>query len=66
MHKLRSVMGVRDSRHMLSDSIELDEGCFTLCKPKWKPKIERSKRGAGSAQGQGLGDGGNQGGENTQ
>ncbi|WP_373720153.1 IS1595 family transposase [Bacteroides heparinolyticus] len=29
MHKLRSVMGIRDDRYKLQDTVELDEGFFT-------------------------------------
>ena len=47
MHKLRLVMGLRDSKYTLSDEIELDEGFFTtvsITRDKNKPL----KRGRGS------------------
>ena len=47
MHKLRSVMGIRDGRYMLSGDIEIDEAFFTTETPKEK-KGRMLKAGAGS------------------
>jgi len=48
MHKLRSVMGQRDTQYKLTDTIELDEGYFTVESSGNKDKIEKLKRGVGS------------------
>lgn len=47
MHKLRSVMGIRDGRYILNGSIEIDEAFFTTETPKEK-KGRMLKAGAGS------------------
>lgn len=47
MHKLRSVMGIRDGRYVLNGSIEIDEAFFTTETPKEK-KGRMLKAGAGS------------------
>lgn len=47
MHKLRSVMGIRDGRYMLSGEIEIDEAFFTTETPTDK-KGRMLKAGAGS------------------
>ena len=46
MHKLRSVMGLRDGRYQLGESIELDEGYFSS--DNEVSKEEPLKRGVGS------------------
>lgn len=46
MHKLRSVMGVRDDKYKLSGTIELDEGYFTT--DDEVTSEEELKRGVGS------------------
>lgn len=46
MHKLRSVMGERDDKYELKDTIELDEGYFTTENPL--EEDEDLKRGIGS------------------
>ena len=48
MHKLRSVMGMRDDRYSLSGSIELDEAFFTSENSDIEKKNEKLKAGAGS------------------
>jgi len=48
MHKLRSVMGVRDSKYKLTDTIELDEGYFTTDNSDNQDIGESLKRGIGS------------------
>jgi len=48
MHKLRSVMGLRDGKYKLSDTIELDEAFFTTESSKEEAKSETLKRGSGS------------------
>lgn len=47
MHKIRSVMGLRDDGYKLTDSIELDEGFFETV-DKDRNKEEPNKRGRGS------------------
>lgn len=47
MHKIRSVMGLRDDEYQLTDSIELDEGFFETVNKKLS-KDEINKRGRGS------------------
>lgn len=47
LHKLRSVMGKRDGKYILSGNIELDEGFFTTEVPD-EQKTEKLKAGAGS------------------
>jgi hypothetical protein len=47
LHKLRSLMGKRDSEYSLSGVIELDEGFFTTAIPE-SAKEEPLKRGRGS------------------
>ena len=47
MHKLRDVMGKRDSKYTLLGSVEVDEGFFSTEIPD-KQKNEPLKRGAGS------------------
>jgi len=48
MHKLRSVMGQRDTQYKLTDTIELDEGYFTTESSDSQEKSEKLKRGVGS------------------
>ncbi len=51
MHKLRSVMGVRDSQYQLTKAVELDEAFFTTDNEEIKRdkgKGQPLKRGAGS------------------
>jgi len=48
MHKLRSVMGQRDAKYKLTDTIELDEGYFTTDNAEDKGEDEKLKRGVGS------------------
>lgn len=47
MHKIRSVMGLRDDTYQLTDTIELDEGFFETVN-RDKDKEEPNKRGRGS------------------
>lgn len=47
LHKIRSVMGLRDNRYTLCDEIELDEGFFKTVNIGLDKK-ERLKRGRGS------------------
>lgn len=47
MHKIRSVMGLRDHEYQLTDSIELDEGFFETVN-KNLSKEETNKRARGS------------------
>lgn len=47
MHKIRSVMGLRDDSYQLTESIELDEGFFETVDPG-RDKDEPKKRGRGS------------------
>lgn len=47
MHKIRSVMGLRDATYQLTESIELDEGFFETVDPD-RDKEEPIKRGRGS------------------
>jgi len=47
MHKLRSVMGLRDDEYQLTESIELDEGFFETVNRNLS-KEEVNKRGRGS------------------
>jgi hypothetical protein len=47
MHKLRNVMGIRDSEYQLSGQVELDNAFFTILIPE-EQKDEKLKRGAGS------------------
>ena len=47
MHKIRSVMGLRDNEYQLTDSIELDEGFFETVNTNLS-KEEKNKRGRGS------------------
>lgn len=47
MHKLRSVMGIRDGRYVLNGDIEIDEAFFTTETPKEK-RGRMLKAGAGS------------------
>jgi transposase-like protein len=47
MHKIRSVMGLRDDEYQLSKSIEIDEGFFETVN-RDLPKDEVNKRGRGS------------------
>ena len=46
VHKIRSVMGERDSQYVLKDTFELDEGYFTTEDPT--DEDEQLKRGIGS------------------
>jgi hypothetical protein len=48
MHKLRSVMGQRDTAYQLSESIELDEAFFSTENSDEAKKQEKRKAGAGS------------------
>lgn len=51
MHKLRSVMGLRDSQYQLTNEVELDEAFFTTDNDEVQNKKENGKplkRGAGS------------------
>jgi len=48
LHKIRSVLGKRDSLYELSNYIELDEGFFESVSSKEKNEDEGSKRGRGS------------------
>ena len=47
MHKIRSVMGLRDDGYQLTESIELDEGFFETV-DRDRDKEEPNKRGRGS------------------
>ena len=47
MHKIRSVMGLRDDTYLLTEAIELDEGFFETVDPD-RDKDEPKKRGRGS------------------
>lgn len=47
IHKLRSIMGMRDGKYTLKGDIEIDEGFFTTEIPS-EEKEEPLKRGAGS------------------
>lgn len=47
IHKLRSIMGMRDGKYTLKGDIEIDEGFFTTEIPS-EEKDEPLKRGAGS------------------
>ena len=47
MHKIRSVMGLRDAEHTLKNWIELDEGFFETVDIH-RNKEEKTKRGRGS------------------
>jgi len=47
MHKIRSVMGLRDDTHTLTDAIELDEGFFETV-DRDRDREEPNKRGRGS------------------
>jgi hypothetical protein len=47
MHKIRSAMGKRDNRYLLTESVEVDEGFFETI-PKPEEKEEERKRGRGS------------------
>ena len=47
MHKLRNVMGIRDSEYQLSGQVELDNAFITTLIPD-EQKDEKLKRGAGS------------------
>ena len=47
LHKLRSVMGLRDDEYKLSDEVELDEGFFETVSI-FRDKDEPLKRGRGS------------------
>lgn len=47
MHKIRSVMGLRDDTHALTEAIELDEGFFETV-DRDRNKEEPNKRGRGS------------------
>lgn len=47
IHKLRSIMGMRDGKYTLKGDIEIDEGFFTTEIPS-EEKNEPLKRGAGS------------------
>lgn len=44
VHKLRSVMGQRDSEYMLTYSVELDEGFFTVGTPRKEEKMKQGSR----------------------
>jgi hypothetical protein len=51
MHKLRSVMGIRDSKYKLTKEIEMDEAFFTTDSQEYQTDKEAGKplkRGAGS------------------
>lgn len=48
MHKLRSVMGQRDTKYQLTGTIELDEGYFTTDNSESQKSKEHLKRGIGS------------------
>lgn len=52
MHKIRSMMGKRDSNYILDDTIEVDEGFFTQVKTgekgEKKEEREQQKRGRGA------------------
>jgi len=47
LHKLRSVMGLRDGKYLLSGSVEIDEGFFSTERTE-EEKGKPLKRGAGS------------------
>lgn len=47
MHKIRSAMGIRDAKYLLSGDVELDEGFFETVVPE-EQKEEKRKRGRGS------------------
>lgn len=47
LHKIRSVMGLRDDRYQLNNEIELDDGFFETVSSK-RDKEETLKRGRGS------------------
>lgn len=47
LHKIRSVMGLRDERYQLSDAVELDDGLFETVSIT-RDKSEPLKRGRGS------------------
>jgi hypothetical protein len=47
VHKLRSVMGKRDGKYMLTGTVEVDEGFFTT-EIILEEKNDKLKRGAGS------------------
>lgn len=47
LHKIRSIMGLRDDEYRLNDTVELDEGFFETVSPKTSQK-ETTKRGRGS------------------
>lgn len=47
LHKLRDVMGKRDSKYMLNGNVEIDEGFFST-EITEEEKAEAPKRGAGS------------------
>lgn len=49
LHKLRSVMGLRDDEYLLGDEVELDEGFFKTVS-LGRDKNEPLKRGRGSQQ----------------
>ena len=44
VHKLRSVMGQRDSEYMLTYSVELDEGFFTVGTPRKEEKMRQGSK----------------------
>ncbi len=48
VHKLRSVMGLRDDKHQLTGAIELDEGFFSVEPSDQSAKTQPLKRGNGS------------------
>lgn len=48
MHKLRSVMGLRDSQYLLEGVIELDDAFYKTHKEKAEDESEHQKRGRGS------------------
>lgn len=45
MHKLRSVMGTRDDKYKLKDTVELDEGFFTCNDERQATSTSDSKEG---------------------
>lgn len=47
LHKIRSAMGKRDNRYLLTESVEIDEGFFEVI-PEPEEREEERKRGRGS------------------
>lgn len=53
MHKLRSVMGTRDDKYKLKDTVELDEGFFTCDDKRKADSTSDTKKGDGDSKGKG-------------